>query len=273
MSGDRFFLPCKWQLGDGDDDNWKECNVNYSFNKDKMNRTHLIQNLKWLGKSNELIDLFGGSSNESSSPWRQRTGSSSQEMCEVNDEECNKDEEEGRLMGRGVAMVSFGRRTMWQSNDAALGERELRRALPEMNNTLSNWTLHGQNLGNMLRNYRQLYRHLRADQWKELGHFFNTASNVFDTIGSMTENAILRSVKYDDDDGGGGEGIRRGDIMAGGINNKPPVKLTPADANLSRYSTMFPSYQMDNGKVLQPNPTFGNTIFSVTTHPTPMLLN
>ena len=133
-----------------------------------------------------------------------------------------------------------------------------------MNNTLSNWTLHGQNLGNMLRNYRQQYRHLRADQWKELGHFFNMASNVLDTIGSMTENAILRSVKYDDNDGGGGgEGIRRrGKIMGGGFNNKPPIELPPTDTNLSQYSAMFPSYQMDNRNILQPNPTFGDAIFS-----------
>ena len=68
-------------------------------------------------------------------------------------------------------------------------------------------TLHGQNLCNMLRNYRQQYRHLRADQRKELGHFFNTASNVLDTIGSMTENAILRSVKYSDDDADDNSGM------------------------------------------------------------------
>ena len=140
-----------------------------------------------------------------------------------------------------------------------------------MNNTLSNWTLHGQNLGNMLRNYRQQYRHLCADQRKELGHFFNMVSNVLDTIESMTENAILRSVKYnddDDDDDNGRMGGRRwwsnnnNELMGRGIDNNPPIKLPPTDANLSRYSAVFPSYQMDNGNILQPNPTFGNAIFS-----------
>ena len=140
-SGERFFLPHKWQqLRDGgsdDDKNWKECNVNYSFDKDDMNGTHLIQNLKWLGKSNELIDLFGGGSNESSSPWwwQRICSSSSQEMCEVDDDEdsCNEeydeDEEEGRLMGRGAVVVSSGRRMMMmrqRSNDATFGEKELR---------------------------------------------------------------------------------------------------------------------------------------------------
>ena len=92
---------------------------------------------------------------------------------------------------------------------------------------------------------------------------------MLDTIGSMTENAILRSVKYNDDDDNGGEGMGRqwsninnNELMGGGIDNKPPVKLPPTDANLSRYSAVFPSYQMDNGNVLQPNPTFGNAIFS-----------
>ena len=237
-----------------------------------MNGTSLIQNLKWLGKSNELIDLFGGKS--SPPQWRQRTGDGSS-MCEVDDDDVDNDEEE-RLMGRGGSLgsssSSSGMTThqRWRSsNDAMFGERELRRALAEMNNTLSNWTLHGQNLGNMLRNYRQQYRHLRADQRKELGHFFNTASNVLDMIGSMTENVILRSVKYnddDDDDDNGGMGGRQwsnnNELMGRGINNKPPIKLPPTGTNLSQYSAMFPSYQMDNGNVLQPNPTFGNAIFS-----------
>ena len=40
---------------------------------------------------------------------------------------------------------------MQQLNDttAMFGERELKQALPGMNNTLSNWTLHSQNVGNI----------------------------------------------------------------------------------------------------------------------------
>ena len=55
---------------------------------------------------------------------------------------------------------------------------------------------------------------------------------------------------------------RSNELMGGGINNKLPIKLPPMDANLSQYSAMFPSHQMDNGNVLQRNPTFGNAIFS-----------
>ena len=123
-------MPCKWQkqLGDDDDNkNWKECNVNYSFDKDEMNGTRLIQNLKWLGKSNELIDLFGSGS-KSSPLWRQRTGGSS--MCDVdnNDNDDNDDnDEEERLMGRGSFGSSRTMQQQQQSNDATtFGERELR---------------------------------------------------------------------------------------------------------------------------------------------------
>ena len=102
-------MPHKWQKQLGNDKNWKECNVNYSFDKDEMNGTRLIQNLKWLGKSNELIDLFGGS--ESSPPqWRQRTGGGSS-MCEVDNDDVDNDEEE-RLMGRGGSFGSSSSGTM-----------------------------------------------------------------------------------------------------------------------------------------------------------------
>ena len=66
--------------------------------------------------------------------------------------------------------------------------------MPEMDNTLSNWTLHGQNLGVMLKNYKRKYRDMAPDHHRELGHFFNTTSAVLNMIGSMTENSILCSI-------------------------------------------------------------------------------
>ena len=81
-------------------------------------------------------------------------------------------------------------------------------------------------------------------------------SIVLDTIGSMTENAILRSVKFDKDE------LLCNDHIGGSIENKPPVKLPLTDANLSRYSAVFANYQLDNGYMLQPNPSFGAAIFS-----------
>ena len=84
-----------------------------------------------------------------------------------------------------------------QKRSDVIGERELQKALPEMANTLGNWTLHGHNLGNMLNDYHKQYRYMKKSQRQELGHFFNMASNILDTIGSMTENTILRLVKFD----------------------------------------------------------------------------
>ena len=72
-----------------------------------------------------------------------------------------------------------------------------------MNNTLSNWTLHSQNLGSMMANYQAQCRNMTKKQWNELAHFFKTTSNILDTIGSMTENTISRSVKFDKDLVGG----------------------------------------------------------------------
>ena len=127
-----------------------------------------------------------------------------------------------------------------------------------MDNTLSNWTLHGQNLGKMLRNYKRQHRNLPSDHRRELGHFFNTTSAVLDTIGSMTENSILRSVQFDNNK----ERLPTSSTLTSGrMDNAPQPKIPPTDINLSRYVAFFPDYQLDNGNVLKPNPTFGAAIF------------
>ena len=121
-----------------------------------------------------------------------------------------------------------------------------------MSATLGNWTLHRQNLDSMLDNYRLQYRNMRKRQRRELGHFFNTASNVLDTISSMAENAILKSVKFDD----------RDEVVGGGaINNKPPIPLLPTKENLSRYVVIFPDYSIDKGNVLRVD-TVGRNLFT-----------
>ena len=59
----------------------------------------------------------------------------------------------------------------------------------------------------------------------------------------MTENTILKSVKFDTDElVGGGAKI---------INNKPPIPLLPMEENLSRYMAIFPDYSIDKGNVLR----------------------
>ena len=58
-SGERFYLPRKWHCNDSKKNNWNKCDVDYSFDEDEMNGTRLIKNLRWLGKSNKLINLIG----------------------------------------------------------------------------------------------------------------------------------------------------------------------------------------------------------------------
>ena len=117
-----------------------------------------------------------------------------------------------------------------------------------MEGTLGNWTLHRQNLGTMLKNYKRQYRHLPPNHRRELGQFFNTTSTVLDTIGSMTENAILRSVQFD-----GGNNHDGGGLTGRGMDNAPQPKLPPTKYNLLRYVAFFPDYQLDNGNVLRTN--------------------
>ena len=76
-----------------------------------------------------------------------------------NGEQLNKKQRNKRsLFGRGM-------RKEWRDNDTTttIDERQLHRALPEMSNTLSNWTLHGQNMGSMLDNYRIQCRNMKKN--------------------------------------------------------------------------------------------------------------
>ena len=81
---------------------------------------------------------------------------------------------------------------------------------------------------------------------------------MLDTIGSMTENSILRSVQFDNNK----ERLPTSTLTGGGMDNAPQPKIPPTDINLSRYVAFFPDYQLNNGNVLKPNPTFGAAIFS-----------
>ena len=144
-----------------------------------------------------------------------------------------------------------------RKRDSFEEDRDICCALPEMDNTLNNWTLHSQNLGKMLRNYKRQYRNLPSDHRRELGHFFNTMSVVLDTIGSMTNNSILHSVQFDNN-----KECLPASLTGGRMDNAPQPKIPPTDINLSRYMAFFPNYQLDNGNVLKPNPTFGVAIFS-----------
>ena len=84
---------------------------------------------------------------------------------------------------------------------------------------------------------------------------------MLDTIGSMTENAILRSVQFD------GGNNHDGGLTGGGMDNAPQPKLPLTKYNLSRYVAFFPDYQLDNGNVLRT--TSDDDIFSTDYPPCP----
>ena len=67
---------------------------------------------------------------------------------------------------------------------------------------------------------------------------------MLDTIGSMTENAILQLVQFD------GGNNHDGGLTGRGMDNAPQPKLPPTKYNLSRYVAFFPDYQLDNGNML-----------------------
>ena len=56
-----------------------------------------------------------------------------------------------------------------KGEDDSIGERELQKALPEMTQTLKNWTVHGQCLGDMIECYRRNNRDYTPKKGVKLG--------------------------------------------------------------------------------------------------------
>ena len=222
---------------------WWESNMDYIFNNG-MGGTSLTKRLNWIGRTNDLMNKFSSVQNDDYDDDDDNDDND-------DDEQGNEDEEdryvvppskkkkkkrrvkERLFLGRGVKECA-------EEEEEIPDERKLRRAFPTslMSTTLSNWMLHGQNLGSMLSNYCRQCRNMKKGQRCELAYFFNTASNILDTIGSMTENTILRPVEFDK----GGHVNLKG----GGLNNKLP----PALKNLSRYTAIFPGPSFNVGHVL-----------------------
>ena len=190
-----------------------------------MNGTRLIKNLRWLGKSNELMDLIGSI--------------------------CDQDHDDEIVVGGGWVKT---KKKSHQRQSDDFDDRALKKAIPEMNSMLSNWTLHGQNLGGMLLSYKKQYCNLQQSQRRELGHFFNTASAVLDTISSMTENSILRSMKF-----GGDEDQPSKSLISRGMDNAPPAPLLPTNHNMSRYVVFFPRLSAGQGSRISSISVFVST--------------
>ena len=218
---------------------WQESKISYEFDNE-MNGTQLIRNFNWLGRMNNLIEKMEIKENNSSS------------VDEINEDE-DEDRKKRKLLACGSSSL---RKKLRDNNNGAVDERDLRHALPEMNNTLSNWTLDGQNLGSMMANYQAQCRNMTKKQRNKLAHFFKTTSNILDTIGSITENTISRSVKFDKDLVGGSMEKKKA------ISHKPPKPLFPSKENLSRYAAVFPGYSIDRGNVLDVGKHMSDKIFS-----------
>ena len=130
-SGEKFHLPKKWWHLNNDGQQWQECDVDYSFKKDEMNGGDLIHNLCWLGNSGKLMKLV-----------KVQSISSDKDDNDDTDDANNKGyRQDNDLVGCGVPSRGRKRR------DSFKEDRNIYCALLEMDNTLSNWTLHGQNWG------------------------------------------------------------------------------------------------------------------------------
>ena len=150
-SGEQFYLPKEWKkltmIGRGwknekRDHHWQESKINYEFDNE-MNGTQLIRNLNWLGRMNDLIEKMEIEENYSSS------------VDEIDEDEERK---KSKLLGCGSSSL---RKKSRDNNNGTVDEPDLRHASPEMNNTLSNWMLQGQNLGSTLASYRAQCRNMK----------------------------------------------------------------------------------------------------------------
>ena len=237
-SGQKFYLPRKIV------DN-KLQSVDYRFENDDMDGDRLVTNLSWLGRSGELMKMVADNDNE--------------------DDDDDDDEDDSTYPGtrKRRRKVIGGGATMVASEDTDyMSERSLRKALPDISQIMRNWTVHGQNLGDVVDSYVRNSRTMPIKKRLKIGNFLNTASNVLDTIGSMTENTIINSVQF-----------RRGGVRGGGIighqgthsQNYPPsvlLKDLPAtEDNVSRYTACYVDRSIDRN-VIVPGETFNEIMYS-----------
>ena len=234
--GQRFFLPQKLV-------NNHMQGVDYDFSED-LDGDKLINNLSWLGRGGDIMDLV------------------CQQQQEDNDEE-DEDEESSyppsQKKARKSVIVDGG--TTTSGDEEFLSERSLRRALPEISQTLRNWTVHSQNLGHMVDEYKRKSRTMPVKKRLQIGNFFNTASNVLDTIGSMTENTILNSVQFVK---GGGTLLRGGSSIertGSDMSNPPPIHLAPTPLNMTCYSARYEDRSSDRNVII-PGQTYNELMYS-----------
>ena len=114
--------------------------VEYDLSED-LDGDKLMNNLSWLGRGGDIMDLVAHQQQE--------------------EEEDYDDDEESSYPPRRKAKSPpsiIGGGAGGGGNEEFLSERSLRKALPEISQTLSNWTIHGQNLGHMVDEYKRKSR-------------------------------------------------------------------------------------------------------------------
>ena len=113
--------------------------VEYDFGED-LDGDKLMSNLSWLGMGGDIMDLV-----------RQQEYNNEDEVVEDDDDESSYPSPQKKTRKIiGGAMPA--------GDEEFLSERSLRKALPEISQTLRNWTVHGQNLGHMVDEYKRKSR-------------------------------------------------------------------------------------------------------------------
>ena len=226
-SGASFFLPRK-MVNDRPQD------VNFRFDDDGMDGDRLVSNLSWLGRSGELMNLVSDSVN----------GEDNNDDCEDDDDSTYPIQQRKKVRGGG-SMV----------DDDYMSEKSLRKALPNISQTLRNWTVHGQNLGDIVDSYKKQSRRMPVKKRLRIGNFLNTTSNVLDTIGTMTENTIINSVQFPKNKVVGGGGVI-GHQSTDSLNFPPAVMLSNLPATEDNVDRSV------DRNVIVPGETFNEVMYS-----------
>ena len=92
----------------------------------------------------------------------------------------------------------------------------------------------------------------------QIGNFFNMASNVVDTIGSMTENMILNSIQFVKGSLRGGSSIEH---TGSDMSNPPPIDLVPTPLNMMRYTARYED-RSSNRNIIIPGRTYNELMYS-----------
>ena len=206
-SGQRFFLPQKLI---------NNCvqGVEYDFSE-YLDGNKLMNNLSWLGRGGDIMDLAA---------------------CQDDDDDDNDDSSYPPPKKARKSQIVGGGGGGGGDDEEFLSEQSLRKALPEISQMLSNWTIHRKNLGHMVDEYKRKSQTMPVKKRLQIGNFFNTASNVLDMIGSMTKNTILNSVQFIKGGLRGGSSIER---TGSDMSNPPPVHLAPTPLNMTHYLAWY----------------------------------